>query len=271
MKNLLIYINPIEDFGKEEKITIKIQIDNSLDLGWKREDIMLFTNFDFEYNGIKAIEISGDHFRSFFPPATKISAIIDLIEKGFLKDGELYWFHDLDVFQLDEITEAELELEGIDIGLCDKGRMPRWATGSVFFKTSAVDIFRLIKQVSDKYQINEEPAMNALTSNNLLWAIEERPEDVVDERFVALNIADTENINQRIKKMNISYNFAGWNIRSCYKMAIKPLKAVHFHPFEHVLYGGENVLDYFLYGKNKLRVQFVPDRLVKIFHKHGVK
>ncbi|KKR28424.1 MAG: hypothetical protein UT61_C0050G0008 [Candidatus Woesebacteria bacterium GW2011_GWA1_39_8] len=57
MKNLLIYINPPKCFGDEEKITVQIQIDNSLELGWKREDIIFVTNFSYEYNSIKAIKI----------------------------------------------------------------------------------------------------------------------------------------------------------------------------------------------------------------------
>lgn len=269
MKNLLIYINPRKDFDEECKITVKIQIDNSLDLGWKREDILLATNFLYEYKGIQATELSSNHYRPFFPQATKITTIIDLIEKGFIKKGELWWFHDLDVFQNEVITESELELEGFDLGLCDKGRMPRWGTGSMFFRESAKDIFGFIKEISDKYKINEEPAFNAITSNNLLWATDE--ERSIGDRFVPLNLPGTQNINERVKKLNISYNFAGWNIRSCYKIAGGLFKIVHFHPFDTLLYGGMDVLDFFLYGKNKMELQLVPDRLVKIFHQHGIK
>lgn len=41
MKNLLIYINLCKDFDEETKILAKIQIDNSLDLEWEKEDIIL--------------------------------------------------------------------------------------------------------------------------------------------------------------------------------------------------------------------------------------
>lgn len=271
MKNLLIYINPRKDFDEETKILVKVQIDNSLSLGWKKEDILLVTNFPYEYSGIKATEVSGENYAPFFPPASKISTIIDLFKKGLIKKGELYWFHDFDVFQNFWITEEELELDNFDMGLCDKGRMPRWATGSIFFKDGARDIFQAIKEVAYKYQINEEPAFNAITSNNLLWASEPHPEEVVGSRFVPANILGMENINQRVKKINIRYNFAGWNIRYCYKMAGEPFKVVHFHPFDALLYGGMPVLDFFLYSKNKMGLQLVPDRLIKIFHQHGIK
>src|SRR5258706_13277774 len=134
MKNLMIYINPRKDFDDEGKIAIKIQIDNSFDLGWQKENILLVTNFPYEYKGIRAIEANSNNYRSFFPPATKISAIIELIEKELIKKGEIYWFHDLNVFKNEVLTEDELGLEDVDIGLCDKGRMPRWGTGSMFFR-----------------------------------------------------------------------------------------------------------------------------------------
>ena len=33
--------------------SFRAQIDNSIERGWKREDIIIGTNFDFEYNGVK--------------------------------------------------------------------------------------------------------------------------------------------------------------------------------------------------------------------------
>lgn len=78
MKNLLIYISPKKDFGDEEKIAIKIQIDNSLDLGWKKEEIMLVTNFPYEHDSVKALQVSDDNYCPFFPQASKINVIVDL-------------------------------------------------------------------------------------------------------------------------------------------------------------------------------------------------
>lgn len=272
MKNLLKYISPQKEFGDEEKITAKIQVDNSLDLGWKREDLMIVTNFPWEHNGVRAIVVGDESYCSYWPQVTKINVILELFEKGYIKKDEVYWFHDFDVFQNYPITEQELELDNFDIGLCDKGRMPRWATGSVFFKYGSRDIFRWIKEVAYKYQANEEVALNAITSNNLLWATEPRPEDVVGNHVVPFNMPGTENINDRIKKINITYNFAGWNIRSCYKLAGGQFKMVHFHPFDTILYPGNlPVLDFFMHAKNKMGLQLMPDRLIKIFNLYGIE
>ena len=40
MKNLLIYIGPTKEFTKEHEELTEMQIDNSLALGWGREDIL---------------------------------------------------------------------------------------------------------------------------------------------------------------------------------------------------------------------------------------
>lgn len=274
MKNVMIFINPDKDFGPEEHIDIKIQIDNSLDLCWKKEDIMLITNFPYEYNGIKAMILSGNNFTPYFGTATKIKTIISLFKKNLIKKRVLYWFHDLDVFQNYEVSDKEMrdEIGRADIGLCDKGRMPRWSTGSIFFKFKSLDIFQAILKVANKYQINEEPAFNAITSNNLLWVTTDNPEEVVVNNFIPANIPGTKNINKRIKKINIKYNFMGANIRSCYKMAGGQFKMVHFHPFgDEMTYGGQKARDFFIHGKNKLQIKLIPDRLAAIFKRHGIQ
>lgn len=272
MKNLLKYVSPNRDFGIEEKVTVKIQIDNSLDLGWKRQDIFVLTNFPYEYRGVKTIPVSDESYCSYWPQVTKINVILELFEKGLIEKDEIYWFHDFDVFQNYPISKEELELENFDMGLCDKGRMPRWATGSVFFKIGSRNIFRCIKEVAYKYQVDEEVALNAITSNNELWVTEPHPEDTMGERIVPLNMQGIEQMNDRIKKINIKYNFAGWNIRSCYKLAGGLFKVVHFHPFDTIIYPGDvGVLDFFLRNKNKMGLQLIPDRLLKIFHRYGIK
>ena len=44
------------DWSNTQSLTyIKAQIDNSLAFGWKPEDIIIATNFEFEYNGVKTV------------------------------------------------------------------------------------------------------------------------------------------------------------------------------------------------------------------------
>src|SRR5437763_1550816 len=114
MKNLLTYTGPKKKFGKEDKVLAKIQIDNSLDLGWKREDILLATDFPFEYNGVKSLVIKDEIYYDFDLAASKLPVVIYLINQGVLDPGQLYWCHDFDAYELNKIDEAELSLENVD-------------------------------------------------------------------------------------------------------------------------------------------------------------
>src|SRR5947207_2889604 len=110
MKNLLIYINSIDKkLSSEHEVLTKIQVDNRLELVWTLKDILLVTNFDYEYRGVKSIIVDDyavfDQNRS-----TKIPAINQLFRDGIIEDGEIYWFHDHDAFQLVPF-EVSLEKE----------------------------------------------------------------------------------------------------------------------------------------------------------------
>jgi hypothetical protein len=264
MKNLLIYINPQKNFFNEEvnkiwkdetSTLVKVQIDNSLGLGWKKEDILLITNFDYEYQGVKSLVIGDDNYCEISPTATKIKAIITLFDMGLIKD-DLYWFHDFDAFQLEEIMESELELDDSKIAITDYGRTTintsrdlRWSTGSIFFRKGSKDVFNWIKDAVYYHKKNEEVALLALTRRN---------------RF---------NINGRIKKINITYNFATRkrNIPLGYEIAAKPLKVIHFHPFDKRGVEGENDnMAVCVYGKNSMNKVLVTKRLIDIFNCHGI-
>lgn len=249
MKNLLIFIsstgsfdNPRPDLENDAHILIKVQIDNSLKLGWKKEDILLFTNFEYEYGGIRASVLKNVEFFERKPQASKINAIVKLFKDGVIKEGELYWFHDLDAFQLRPIEESEIDQGTADMWLTDYGRNPRWSTGTIFFRKSSEDIFDRIKEVMYRDNIDEERALGELTGSD-------------------------ESIQKRVQKINKSYNFNAPNIRSCYKMAIKPLRIVHFHPFVKI--GELSSFDFFK-GKNKLNIPLITEGLIKIFNNHEI-
>lgn len=272
MKNLMIYINPRHDFDEDEKKVVRVHIDNSLDLGWKRGDILLVTNFPYQYNGIKSLIVGDENYTPVNPTNSKINTladvftvhtIVDLIRKRLIGD-EIYWYHDLDVFQNEVITESEMEEElgKADLGLTDKGRMPKWNGGSLFFRESAVDIFEATRNLALNYSTCDEEPLMVLSTNNLLWIT--HPDAEMCDNFVPANIPGMENAPQRIKKINISYNLRPWNIRSTYAMAKKPIRVVHFYP------PFKDELDFFMHGVNKLNMVLVPERLIKIFNKHGI-
>jgi hypothetical protein len=243
MKSILVFVDPTKMFNREHGDLAKIQIDNSLSLGWNKEDIMLVTNFDYEYNGVRSLVVGDDCFygANNYYRSSKIPAINRLFEDGTIKKGELYWFHDFDAFQLNTIEESELEMNTVDAGFTNHGWSNKWNAGSFFFKEGARDIFRWIQNCMNERQIDEQDALTYLTDNNV------------------------NGINERYKRLNITYNINIRHIGSNYNNATKPLKVAHFHPHK------SRHLDLFKNGKNDLNMPLLPDRLVKIFSQHGIK
>ena len=76
MKNLMVYVNPSRNWDNNN-ILLKFQIDNSLRFGWKKDDILVVSNMDFEYNGVRSIIVGDDNFCQLRPNCTKINAILN--------------------------------------------------------------------------------------------------------------------------------------------------------------------------------------------------
>lgn len=242
MKNLSVYITPLKKYDQITNASIRIWIDNSIDLGWKKEDIIFINNFPYEYNGIKSTVVSDSSYCPFRPGSTKTCAVADLLEQGFM-GKDIYWVHDPDAYQLNTIGESELGLDDKDVGFTTYGWSPKWCLGSYFLKDSAKDIFRWIKDTIYEIQNEDERALRKLTRENF------------------------NNINNRIKIMNITYQIGQRHIPINYELATKPLKVLHFRP----QYRGLDNLATFMYGKNELGMPLMSERLIKIFHDHGIK
>jgi hypothetical protein len=232
MKNLLTYISKDKKFNDEHLMAAKIQIDNSLELWWKPSDILLVTNFDFEYNGVKSIVIDDGNYCDYHFPATKVYVINYLFKHGFIKNY-MYWYHDFDCFQLNRLIKPDFP----DMGVTNYGRMPRICSASMFFKKSASDIFQRIQEKCDSERMGEEEAIMKLING------------------------DT-NLQQRVKLLNITYAMHKFNFGHCYARAIKPIQAVHFHltPDKY---------DFYVNGNNRAGLSIIPDHLIYIFNQHG--
>ncbi|MCX7928835.1 MAG: hypothetical protein N2558_04100 [Patescibacteria group bacterium] len=230
MKQLLIYINPVDKkFSQEHDTLTKIQIDNCLSLGIPHHDIILVTNFEYKYKGISPVMVADysvfDQNRS-----TKIPAINELFDRNLIDDNEVYWFHDHDAFQL---VSFEVKLSK-DAGFTTHGAYnPKlWNAGSFFFKKSARDIFEKIYYYMNLHNSNEQNALTYMWENNI------------------------DNINERYEMMNQTYNIGIYKIAENLAISEKPIKVAHFHPHK------KHHLD-------KYR-QILPERLMKIFAKYGI-
>jgi len=204
MKNLLVYINPLNEFNFENSIYVKLQIDNSL-LYWDVKDILLVTNFPHEYNGVKSIIVPKDLYYERSPCVNKVNAIIYLLEHEMVND--LVWFHDTEAWQ---IAPLNLELYA-ELGLTDYGWSRRWNGGSIFFRPSTIDIFKLLREDIYTRKIDDERALLTLTENNY------------------------NNINKRIQRLNITYNLGKRRVEQNIAVADKPVRVVHFHPYREDL------------------------------------
>lgn len=236
MKQILTYISPDKEFNEEHQKLVKIQIDNSLSLGWEPKDIILATNFDYKYNGVKSLVIGDENYCSHHWPATKIY-VIDYLFKNGLVEKDLYWYHDFDCYQLNPFSTIIPDLGSAEMGLTQYGRSLRLCSASMFFRETTGDIFERIKERTDQEKIGEELGIMRLINDNM------------------------DTLGRRVKKLNITYAFHKFNLPSCYKIADKPIKTAHFH-------FTPDKVEFYIKGKNKLNMVLIPERLIEIFKRY---
>jgi len=204
---------------------------------------MLVTNFDYEHCGVKSIVISDNCYCDWWKQVSKMNGILELFKKDMIEKDEIYWFHDLDAFENSPINVdlEDKEAAFTDYGYTDK----RWNTGSFFFKKESKDIIQKIVDKCYEKKINEEYALRELINDNI------------------------NNINSRIKKINITYNFPGSNngyknFKMVYDSCDLPVQVLHFHPLR---WSGRfyRMFD----GNNHYKILMISNILKKILNNKG--
>lgn len=104
-----------------ELCRIKMQIDNLLRIGWERDNILLATNFEFSYRGVKSRIIPDEliyfkHNRRSAMFAAKIDSLKYILE-NWIEDNESIFFHDLDAHQNVDNIEAPTHFYDSDMCL----------------------------------------------------------------------------------------------------------------------------------------------------------
>jgi hypothetical protein len=163
VKNLLIYVSASKQFSPEHEILTKIQIDNSMELGWKVEDIVLAMNFPYEYRGVKAVVLEGNLDALDGNRSSKIPAINKLFEMGLINDP--MWFHDHDAFQLEPFNAPDLGTEVA--AFTDHGYSGQWNAGSFFFTKDASQLFKDIYKTMLERNLTEQYALTYMWSQGL--------------------------------------------------------------------------------------------------------
>ena len=120
MKHLFTFIHPLKSFTGINELLFKIQVDNLTVLGVSPSDIILATNFPYEYKGVRAT-IFGDHtiIKDRWT-ACKAAVLYELFDKGMI-EYDIYWMKDLDTFQVRPVTNEEIGLDEYEVGLTTYG------------------------------------------------------------------------------------------------------------------------------------------------------
>ena len=152
----MICLNAEKKFSDETESLVKAQIDNSIEFGWKKEDIVLLTNFQYEYQGITATVID---------VVSRADAILYLLEQGVVQEAELWWAHDINVFQRRPMKSSDIDLDGTTAGFTgsDTGM---FEMGSFFFRKDANKVFEWIRNRARRRRSDEATALASLSTTN---------------------------------------------------------------------------------------------------------
>jgi len=175
---------------------INAQIENSLEVGWKLDDIILLTNFDYSYNGWESTCLD---LNEFCWTGSKMFGMKYLFDNNMV--NETIWAKDLDCWQGVWFDEPEIK----DVGAATYSR-PTFNGGSVFWKPSSRDILEnVIEKIVKNKSAKEEPTLN--------------------------EVLKSKEYSDRVTVLNYTYNVGCSGYYERYTKSIKPIKVYHFHPY----------------------------------------
>jgi len=294
MQNVFLWVKNDQNSGykfryrdDEQKINsyLGLQIENSLMMGWDKEDIIVITNFDFEHLGVRSHVVKDICRWSAF--ANKMVVVNEMIRQGVINDN--FWLHDCDAYQL---VPFIFPIECKDVGFARHapGRIKPQG-GSAFYRKSAFDIVGAVAEMIQTFKVQKEesfyPSLYISNVGNAASAkyeskinkikeiiIKEKNKDKVmvlnkslDNILPLYNLAKKYfgKFSERFTWLDWSYNlFRQRQFSRKYPVAQKPIKIVHFHP-EDV-----SCLNCFYYGKNSHNVKIVTPELSKLFIKYNL-
>lgn len=194
MKNLMVVNFRKEGRWSEDDLRLmaEAQIENSLDLGWRKKDLIVYSNIDIDFLGVKSRSCD---LNDFCLTGSKMFAV----QYALREIDDVLWAHDLDAWQNVWFYEPKFKDVGVS---CYSNK--KLNGGSVFWKRNAADI--------------ADAVVNALKENN-----EAREEPT-------LNKVLKENYKDRMTVLNHTYNVgcSGYAVR--YEKARKPIHVCHLHP-----------------------------------------
>lgn len=200
MKNFMVanLSNKRYKFDKIE-LLLRAQIDNSIELGWNVEDIILLANFDYEFMGVKSIKAD---LNKKCLTGSKIFGMKYLFDNDMVND--VIWAHDLDAWQNVEFGVPEFKDVGITCYSTSK-----FNGGSIFWRKSGRDIAeKVVSTILEKEERKEEPTIN--------------------------KILNSKEYKSRVTVVNRSFNVGCSGYVKRWSDSIKPLRVCHFHPYNNI-------------------------------------
>jgi hypothetical protein len=198
MKNFIIANKSKNKRYKFENIDIllKAQIENSLELGWKVQDIILLANFDYEFMGVKSVNIS---LNKECLTGSKMFGMKYLFDNNLVDD--VIWAHDLDAWQNVPFSCPDFK----DVGIACYSTS-KYNGGSVFWRKSAKDIvYEIVSEINRNEQNKEEPTLN--------------------------RILKSKKYKDRVTNVNNTFNVGCSGYVKRWARSIKPIRVCHFHPY----------------------------------------
>ena len=189
---------------------IKAQIENSLQFGWTPENIIMLTNFEFSYMGVRAIPIK---LNNFCFTGSKVFGVKWLMDNTEFEGP--FWCHDLDAWQNAPITCPDFK----DAGFAQYSR-PKINGGVQFWRHSGHDILdKIVDTLIKNSAAREEPTLDKFCLNN-----------------------------KRVTMLNSKYNVGCSGFIPRYERSDEhPVKVCHFHPDNRIAWQ-THALDRNAYG-----------------------
>lgn len=207
---------------------LRAQIDNSLDLGWNQEDIVVMSNFEFKY---KDVETTISPLNESCITGSKMFGLRSFL--GMIDYKGSIWSHDLDVWENTKIYEPEFK----DIGIAQYSN-GKYNGGSLFWKIPEANdiIAKICSDIEIGKLEREEPTLNI--------------------------VLKSKEYKDRVTIVNNTYNVgcSGYVVR-CSK-SLKPLRVCHFHPDNRIAWE-THALD-----RNEIGEVGVTVRLERIIRSH---
>jgi len=204
---------------------LDVQIENSIALGWKPDDVVVVANFSYEQMGVTATR-AGLYERCL--RGSKVFAFDFLFREGMADPDEVYWTHDLDAWQnhwFDCPTFA-------DVGVAEYSR-PRFNGGSVFYRHAARDIVaEVVRQITQAGADKEEPVLNA--------------------------VLKLPTYRARVTILNSTFNVGCSGFVKRYQRATKPVLVCHMHPTNRIAW------DTHVNDRNEIGERAVSPRLMEL-------